>query len=92
MAMCPPRRPSRGPDLGPVCRPGATPPSPALLPPPPPPPPSPLVTGAGTSADEGDPYVVVVQSAYLTRHVGGAVHMLVFAFIHGVGTSVVWRA
>ena len=42
--------------------------------------------------NEGDPYVAVVQSAYLTRHVGGAVHMLVFAFIHGVRTSVVWRA
>ena len=28
--------------------------------------------------------MAVVQSAYLTRHVGGAVHMLVFAFIHGV--------
>ena len=27
--------------------------------------------------NEGDPYVAVVQSAYLTRHVGGAVHMLV---------------
>ena len=39
--------------------------------------------------NEGDPYAAVVQSAYLTRHVGGAVHMLVFAFIHGVGTSVV---
>ena len=36
-AMCPPRRPSRGPDLGPVCRPGATPPSAALLGLPPPP-------------------------------------------------------
>ena len=42
--------------------------------------------------NKGDPYVAVVQSAYLTRHVGGAVHMLVFAFIHGVRTSVVWRA
>ena len=36
--------------------------------------------------------MAVVQSAYLTRHLGGAVHMLVFAFIHGVRTSVVWRA
>ena len=36
--------------------------------------------------------MAVVQSAYLTRHVGGAVHMLVFAFIHGVTTSLVWRA
>ena len=34
--------------------------------------------------------MAVVQSAYLTRHLGGAV--LVFAFIHGVRTSVVWRA
>ena len=42
--------------------------------------------------NEGDPYVAVVQSAYLTRHLGGAVHMLVFAFIHRVRTSVVWRA
>ena len=42
--------------------------------------------------NEGDPYVAVVQSAYLTRHVGGVVHMLVFVFIHGVRTSVVWRA
>ena len=31
VAMCPPRRPSHGPDPGPVCRLGATPPSPALL-------------------------------------------------------------
>ena len=36
--------------------------------------------------------MAVVQSEYLTRHLGGAVHMLVFAFIHGVRTSVVWRA
>ena len=36
--------------------------------------------------------MVVVQSAYLTRHLGGVVHMLVFAFIHGVRTSMVWRA
>ena len=42
--------------------------------------------------NEGDPYVAVVQSAYLTRHVGRAVHVLVFEFIHGVRTSVVWRA
>ena len=42
--------------------------------------------------NEGDPYVAVVQSAYLTRHLGGAVHMLMFAFIHGVRTSAVWRA
>ena len=42
--------------------------------------------------NEGDPYVEVVQSAYLTWHVGGVVHKLVFAFIHGVRTSVVWRA
>ena len=42
--------------------------------------------------NEGDPYVAVVQCAYLTRHVGGAVHMLVFACIHGVTTFVVWRA
>ena len=40
---------------------------------------------------EGDPYVAVVQSAHLTRHVGGAVHMLVFAFMHGVRTSLVFR-
>ena len=32
--------------------------------------------------------MAVVQSAYLTRHVGGAVHMLVFVFIHGVRTCV----
>ena len=32
------------------------------------------------------------ESAYLTRHLGGVVHMLVFAFIHEVRTSVVWRA
>ena len=42
--------------------------------------------------NEGDPYVAVVRSACLTRHLGGAVHMLVFAFIHGVTTSMVWRA
>ena len=36
--------------------------------------------------------MAVVQSAYLTRHVGGAVHMLVFAFIDRVRTFVVWRA
>ena len=36
--------------------------------------------------------MAVVQSAYLTQHLGGAVHMLVFAFIHGVKTSVLWRA
>ena len=36
--------------------------------------------------------MAVVQSAYLTRHLGGAMHMLVFAFIHGVRTSVVWLA
>ena len=47
MAMCPPRRPSRGPYRGPMCRRGATPPSPALLGLPPPPP----VTGAGIIAD-----------------------------------------
>ena len=50
------------------------------------------VAGAKQSrctTNEGDPYVAVVQSAYLTRHVGGAVHMLVFAFIHKVRTSVV---
>ena len=41
---------------------------------------------------EGDPYVAVVQSAYSTQHLSGAVHMLVFAFIHGVRPSVVWRA
>ena len=35
--------------------------------------------------------MAVVQLQYLTRHVGGAVHMLVFAFIHGVRTSVVLR-
>ena len=35
--------------------------------------------------------MAVVQLAYLIRHVGGAVHMLVFAFIHGVRTSVVLR-
>ena len=35
--------------------------------------------------------MAVVQSSYLTRHVGGAVHMLLFAFIHGVRTSVVLR-
>ena len=35
--------------------------------------------------------MAAVQSAYLTRHLVGAVHMLVFAFIHGVRTSVVWR-
>ena len=35
--------------------------------------------------------MAVVQSAYLTRHVGGAVHMLVFAFIHGVRTFVALR-
>ena len=33
--------------------------------------------------------MAVVQSAYLTWHV--AVHMLVFAFIHGVRTSMVLR-
>ena len=42
--------------------------------------------------NEGDPYVAVVQSAYLARRLGGAVHMLAFAFIHGVRTSLVWRA
>ena len=36
--------------------------------------------------------MAVVQSAYLTQHLGGAVHMLVFAFIYGVRTSLVWRA
>ena len=47
--------------------------------------------GVHCTISEGDPYVAVVQSAYLTRHVGGAVHMLVFAFIHGVRTFVVLR-
>ena len=47
---------------------------------------------AACTINEGDPYVTVVQSAYLTRQAGGAVHMLVFAFIHGVRTSVVWWA
>ena len=50
-----------------------------------------LAALATCTINEGDPYVAVVQSAYLTRHVGGAVHMLVFAFIHGVRTSVVLR-
>ena len=42
--------------------------------------------------NEGDPYLAVVQSAYLARHLGGIVHILMFAFIHGVRTSKVWRA
>ena len=50
-----------------------------------------LTRTEGCTINEGDPYVAIVQSAYLTRHVGGAVHMLVFAFIHGVRTSVVLR-
>ena len=53
------------------------------------------VAGAKQSTctiNQRDAYVVVVPSAYLTPHLGGAVCMLVFTLVHGARTSVVWRA
>ena len=82
VAMCPPRRPSRGPDQGPVCRLGATPPSPAPLSLPPPPrsrglarPPAlrratrPLVAVAPPSAPAGT--VVLPPTPWDAPHDGG---------------------
>ena len=43
----------------------------------------------GITINEGDPCVAVVQPAYLARHLGGAVHILVIASFHGVRTAVV---